>query len=720
MAGRTHLGASNMLSSLLSLVLLGVAGYLATIDLGLDGQIGLGIALIAFLILVKPFDRNATIRLAAVAFAAFASFRYFFWRVTETVPTENWLLMGLGILLVAAEAYGIWIYTSGAFIAMRPIERQPAPLPADTARYPTVDVLVPSYEEPWDIVGTTLMAAKAMRWPEGKLRVVLCDDGGTLQRREAHDHDKAQAALRRHEEFKAKCAEIGVEYVTRDKNVGAKAGNLNHALNNLPDPAELVVVFDADHVPTADFLERTVGFFLEDERLSLVQTPHHFVTPDPIEKNLGTFGNSPGESDLFYGVLHKGLDFWNASFFCGSAAVMRRKALDEIGGIQEDTVTEDAHTSLEMHAKGWNSAYYPRPMVAGLQPSSFASFVRQRVRWTQGMIQIFLMHNPLLKRGLGLAQRLCYGANSGFWFFPFARVTFLLSPIPYLLFGMEIFEATTTEFMAYAGPHLAASILMTDILNGRWRRPFVSEIYELALSLYTLPAILGTLVSPHKPTFQVTAKDEQLGRDFLSPLAKPFIGFLGLLTLSLIVGIWRAVVSPQDLDAITVVIAWDLFNILLLLGAIGAMYELRHRRAAPRITQDLPARLVADGVTYQARIVDASIGGAAIRADGFALAIKPGTHVDLWFQNTHGADVFAPSEVRHRRDDGTFGLMFLEPSLETRTAVIGIVYGSSEAWVADNERKTARRGLLGGILQFFRVSVGHGFYALGRSFFSGN
>lgn len=707
-----------MLSSLLSLIFLGIAGYLATIDLGLEGQLWLGGGIVGLLILLKPLHRNATIRLAAIAFAAFASFRYFYWRATETLPTENWVILILGLLLMAAEGYGIWIYTSGAFIGLRPIDRRSAPLPSDPARLPTVDILVPSYDEPWDIVGTTLIAARNIRWPEGKLRVVLCDDGGTKQRREASDMDKADAALRRHEEFKTKCAEIGVTYITRDKNVGAKAGNLNHAMKTLPNPAQLVAIFDADHVPTADFLERTVGFFLEDEKLSLVQTPHNFITPDPLEKNLGTFGVMPGEADMFYGAVQPGLDFWNASFFCGSAAVIRRKALDEIGGIQEDTVTEDAHTSLEMHARGWNSAYLPRPMVAGLHPASYASFVKQRVRWTQGMIQIFLRHNPLLKRGLGFAQRLCYGANSGFWFFPFARICFLLSPIPYLVFGLEIFRATTTDFLAYAMPHLAASIIMTDILHGRWRWPFVSELYELALSLYTLPAVAGTIMSPKKPTFAVTAKDEQLDRDFLSPLAKPFLGMLGLLTLALLVGIWRAAVNPADLDAIFIVLLWDAFNILLLLGAIGAMYELRHRRTSPRVDRDLPAAVTIGDKQLPVRIIDASIGGVAIRGDGFTVALQPMDSVALSFQSPGGQWIEANCQIRHRRDDGAYGLMFVEPTLATREAIIRIVYGSSDTWAADMEKRTKRHGMLKGFAFFLKISLGHGLSALGRTFFS--
>ena len=120
-----------------------------------------------------------------------------------------------------------------------------------------------------------------------------------------------------------------------------------------------------------------------------MQTPHFFLNPDPVERNLDTFDRMPSENEMFYSVIQKGLDGYNASFFCGSAAVLRRKHIMEIGGIQGETITEDAETALELHARGYHSAYVARPMVAGLSPETFSGFIVQRMRWAQGMAQIF-------------------------------------------------------------------------------------------------------------------------------------------------------------------------------------------------------------------------------------------------------------------------------------------------------------------------------------------
>src|SRR4029079_5441858 len=139
-------------------------------------------------------------------------------------------------------------------------------------------------------------------------------------------------------------ATVGVAYLARADHAHAKAGNINHALAHTT--AEHVAIFDSDHVPTRTFLEMTLGWFRRDPRLGLVQTPHHFYSPDPFERNLGHFRRIPNESELFHRLIQDGNDLWNASFFCGSCAVMRRAALDAIGGIAVETVTEDAHTAL--------------------------------------------------------------------------------------------------------------------------------------------------------------------------------------------------------------------------------------------------------------------------------------------------------------------------------------------------------------------------------------
>src|SRR5262249_4924596 len=217
------------------------------------------------------------------------------------------------------------------------LERRP---PAPVRALPSVDVFVPTYNEPVEIVRRTLIGAIAIDYP--RKQVFLLDDG----RRPA---------------FEALARELGCFYLTRSDNAHAKAGNLNAALKRTH--GELVAIFDADHVPVRGFLRKTVGYF-EDAGVAFVQTAQHFFNPDPYERNLNLQGRIAPEQTFFYHVIQPGNDFWNSAFFCGSSAVLRRSAVQSIGGFKTQTVTEDAHTALELHAAGGRSVYLALPLAA--------------------------------------------------------------------------------------------------------------------------------------------------------------------------------------------------------------------------------------------------------------------------------------------------------------------------------------------------------------------
>jgi cellulose synthase (UDP-forming) len=254
--------------------------------------------------------------------------RYAYWRTTSTLPSADDLTNFIpAIILYGAEMYCLLMLAMSLFVSADPLERPQAPQYPDD-ELPSVDVFVPSYNESSDILSLTLAAAKSLDYPQDKLRVYLLDDGGTDEKRLSSDHKTAHAAQTRHEELQYLCRDLGVGYLTRPANVHAKAGNLNNGLAH--SSGALVVVFDADHAPAHEFLRETVGFFKRDPRLFLVQTPHFFSNPDPLEKNLSTFRTMPSENEMFYGTIQKGLDKWNAAFFCGSAAVLRRSALDRL------------------------------------------------------------------------------------------------------------------------------------------------------------------------------------------------------------------------------------------------------------------------------------------------------------------------------------------------------------------------------------------------------
>jgi cellulose synthase (UDP-forming) len=578
---------------------------------GVGSQIALSASIIAILLVMRLFRFDVRMRHVFLALGSVVVLRYAYWRTTSTLPpmTDLWSFVP-GVLLYCAEMYSIVMLGISLFVVSDPKERKTTPkIDPDTA--PRVDVLVPSYNESSDILALTLSAAKAMVYPADKLTVTLLDDGATAEKLNSPNRATAAAARLRAAELKALCKKLGVGYHARERNVHAKAGNLNGGLS--VTTGDLVVVFDADHAPERNFLTETVGYFAQDPKLFLVQTPHFFVNPDPVERNLGTFDHMPSENEMFYGRIQSGLDRWNAAFFCGSAAVLRRKALEEAGGFAGITVTEDAETALELHAKGWNSVYVDKPLVVGLQPETFSSLIGQRARWCSGMVQILLLKNPLLKRGLSFAQRIGYLSSSLFWLFPFARLAFFVAPLLFILFNLKIYVSSMEEFFAYALTYLIASEVIRASLYGKLRWPWISELYEYAQSVFLLPAIASVVVSPRKPTFNVTAKGDDVREDRLSELALPYFVIFLVSLLGMAVCIYRWQTEPEISGLLAVAGVWQFINLLIAGAGLGIVTERAERRGANRLASSAQIDLMIGSERYAAQLEDVSAAGASVR-----------------------------------------------------------------------------------------------------------
>ncbi|MDD5613085.1 MAG: UDP-forming cellulose synthase catalytic subunit, partial [Gallionella sp.] len=486
----------------------------------LDGkeQLTFGLLVLTLVFYLRRYA-GSYITLVLVALSAVVSTRYLYWRATETLNLTTLVNSTFSIGLLVAEMYAWLILVMGLFQSIWPLNRESTPLPEDESLWPTVDVLIPTYNEPLSVVRTTVMAAMLIEWPDAKKKVYILDDG-------------------RRDEFRAFAEEVGVGYITRSDNKFAKAGNINNAFKRIS--GEFVAIFDCDHMATSTFLKQTMGGFLTDPKLALVQTPHHFLTPDPFERNLGSFRRIPNEGELFYGLVQDGNDFWNASFFCGSCAVLRRSALDEIGGLATDTVTEDAHTSLNLHRKGYNSAYIRVTMSAGLATETLGAHVKQRMRWARGMAQVFRLDCPLLGKGLTFAQRLCY-TNAIFHFlYGFPRLFFLLSPLTYLFFENSIINAPAWVIAVYALPHLIMGFIANSRLQGEFRHSFWNEVYEAALAWYIMWPTLGAMINPKKGKFDVTAKGGYIERGFFDwKIGMPYVVLFLLNAFGLAAGFLR-------------------------------------------------------------------------------------------------------------------------------------------------------------------------------------
>jgi len=557
----------------------------------------LGLASVLVMALVNRFRPDSRrVSLWLVALSLIVSSRYIWWRATATLHFESVPEAVLGYGLFLAELYALVILLLGYLQTLWPLERKLVPLPEDTDLWPTVDVYIPTYNESLDVVSDTVLSAQNLDYPAAKMRIYMLDDG-------------------RRESFEAFAKSAGVGYITREDNQHAKAGNLNNALGQTD--GELICVFDCDHIPTAGFLQATVGGFLEDAKLAMVQTPHYFYSQDPFERNLGVGEELPREGELFYGPVQKGNDFWNATFFCGSCAVIRRQALEETDGFAVETVTEDAHTALRFQRLGWRTAFVSLPLAAGLATERLSLHIGQRARWARGMTQILRIDNPLFGRGLSLAQRLCYLNAMLHFQFALPRVVFITAPLAYLLLGQNIIASSAPMIFAYALPHLFHAIWTNSRLNGRFRYTFWGEIYESVLCFHLIKPTLVTLWDPKKGSFNVTEKGGLLENSFFDISAvRPHLVVAFLLALGLGSGLvrfyWNEFYAIER-DVMLLNVFWAGFSLITLLAAIAAAREQRQVRTNVRVPLVLPAAIyLADGHVLKTRTLDVSLGGVRL------------------------------------------------------------------------------------------------------------
>lgn len=346
------------------------------------------------------------------------------------VPSRvgNPLLYGV---LVIAEMFNLTQAAGFWWTASRQRTRARAPVPL--ADRPRVDVLIPVYDEPEDVVEPTVAAATRLRGADA--RVALLDDGG------------------RHE-MEALAARHGVAYFRRGVNTGAKAGNLNHALARTSAP--YVLVLDCDHVPDASFFEHTLGHFT-DQRVAFVQTPQYYANAGEND----VAGAAWAQQALFFGAIGRGKDRLGAMFCCGTNVVFRRAALEDAGGFPEDSVTEDFELSITLHERGWRSAYVPEVLASGLGPEDMASYVSQQHRWARGCLSAL---GRVWRSRLPWRVRLQYLLSAAYFLTGWTVLVYMTLPVVRILTGAQpLAGASADQFLLHFAPYFGMSLLTVAI-----------------------------------------------------------------------------------------------------------------------------------------------------------------------------------------------------------------------------------------------------------------
>lgn len=632
-----------------------------------------GISMICACVLAHICSKRHFISFCILVVTVISSTRYMFFRVTQTLEFPSLIDMIFGYLLLAAEVYVYIVLLLSFFQLCWSLKRKIVPLPEDTSLWPTVDVYIPTYNESLQVVRDTVLAAQCLEYPKDKLKIYLLDDG-------------------KRKEFAAFATEADVGYITRTNNFHAKAGNLNHAMTLTN--GELIAIFDCDHICTKIFLQSTVGEFIKDSRLALMQTPHHFYSPDPIQRNLYLGRDIPPENDLFYGPIQRGNDNWNATFFCGSCAVIRRTALDEIGGFAVETVTEDAHTALRLQRRGWKTAFLDHILAGGLATERLIDHLAQRNRWARGMVQIFRLDNPLLGRGLTLAQRLCYLSATSYFFFAIPVIIFTITPILYLVFGISIVHGSVGLLLSYALPHLVLSIFSNSRLYGNYRYSFWGQIYDMVLAFHLVLPTVVTLFMPHHGSFNVTDKGQTVDKSYFDSVSvRPHMITAAFLLFAIVFSLVKLCI-PSYFDIqfgpTMLNIFWAGINLILLTAAICVGRETANKRKMQRMYIETPVNVYqASGTCSRTIMRDLSMSGC--RVDGFKTPgadfdEDPITDIEILSDYTNVC-VNVSRIHKEKEGDDFIRFSFENVDLDTRREFVRMLFSRADTWVRPDYKK---------------------------------
>jgi cellulose synthase (UDP-forming) len=505
-----------------------------------------GLLLTVFVVMkLSPHPRNWSRRLI-VGILIILTLRYVLWRSLSTLNVADPLNGVFSLGLFFAEMLVLFNSMIQLFFLLNIKERHreadaKSLAVIDGSFTPSIDILIPTYNEPTFILRRTIIGCQALEYANKK--IYLLDDTRRL-------------------EMKYLAEELGCEYITRPDNSHAKAGNLNHAIAKTQ--GELIVVFDADFIPTKNFLTRTVGFF-QDTKIALVQTPQSFYNADPIARNLGLENILTHESEVFHRQVQASRDASGSAICSGTSFVVRRNILEKTGGFVVESLSEDYFTGIRLSAQGYRIVYLNEKLSAGLAAENIASYAIQRLRWEQGTLQsLFIQTNPLIIPGLTPIQRLAYLGGLLYWFSNISRIYFLLIPLAYAFLNVIPIQSTPAELLYFLLPYYLVNFAVFSWLNYRSSSALLSDIYSLIICFPLALNIIQVMINPFAKGFKVTPKGIFNNRyTFNWNLALPLI----ILFMATAVSLLTIIITPEtskQITGINLAWLWSSYNFIMI------------------------------------------------------------------------------------------------------------------------------------------------------------
>lgn len=500
----------------------------------------------------QGFDIHVLIRRITLLLSTFFTSLYLIWRIVYSIPKGFGALPVIGnVMLLVVEILGFF-ESLILYANLMHLKDHPLPVIEDD-EYPDVDIFIATYNEPCELLRKTINGCKHLDYPDkNKVHIWVCDDN-------------------RRSEMRALAEEMNVGYFDRPDNKGAKAGNLNHAMENTSSP--YVVTLDADMIPMKGLLVNTIPYFVDakkknpDIKLGLLQTPQCFYQPDVFQHALYSETTAPNEQDFFYRTIEAAKTSTNSVVYGGSNTIIAREALDKVGGFYTETITEDFATGLLIESAGFVSLALSEPMASGMAPDNYKEHIQQRKRWGRGVIGTAKQLHLIRRRGLSMAQRLSYLSSVVYWFSPIKNLIYLISPLLYGVFAIPVFKCSWVDLLIYWFPmfimqDICLRVFSKNAVSLKW-----SGIYETSVMPHLMIPIIRETFGITAAVFEVTDKTGKKGRSGADKRTiMPFIILIALSVFAIIRVCF--VFSSTGALGIFILLFWLIRNLYFLIMSV--------------------------------------------------------------------------------------------------------------------------------------------------------
>ena len=517
---------------------------------------------------------------------------YIIWRFF-TIPINSGITSFiLGVTLFSAELLGLIAFFNFNYLFTKKYKLELKTLEDfNKSNIPYVDVLICTYNEPLNLLEKTIAACTNLKYPHGKFKIHVCDDG-------------------RRSELKDLCKSYNVNYITRNDNEGAKAGNINNALKHLK--GDLFAVLDADMIPKKEFLLKTVGYF-SNENMAFVQTPQVYYNQDMYQYNLSK--DIPNEQDFFMRDVQEARAVRNSVLHVGTNALFRRDFINEIGGYPTCSITEDMAVGMLLQSKGYDSVLVNEELVLGLSATTFNELVKQRDRWCRGNIQVLRHFNPLFTKGLTLGQKITYFDGGVYWFSSLQKLIYIACPIIFLITSKPIIDAPINTLLNIYIPFIFGQILIYNTLSPGNRKLRWSHFYDTAMAPHISISIIKEILCL-KTKFNVTSKEIHNDKmQFQLAVAMPHIFILIISTIAWIISTLLVLSCKMQFEAYLLNMSWSIYNFIGSLTSIHAAYQKPIYRASERIivNENINVKCSYKDNKFDAKVLDISEQGIGLK-----------------------------------------------------------------------------------------------------------